>query len=274
MAEFSRKSGRRVIENINTKKASKQEVFDFYKRQRAQLQRRGEKVDPLLKIKNVKKSDIVLQLAKMEKMELESSLGRRYLHTVKRIGVQTPSQAAKSILGFEKHIRELESKGKIDVKNILGGTLDLNFAPEPEPEPEPEPLPDLPDLEPEPPRADSKKQTIKYRGRLAHDLIANWVDDSLLDTDTFDDSEEIWEYMEATEEQAEDFNFFSDYYSGTYKKGTSKYYDSFKEFLQDKETFEKEMEKKKKAIPAYPSAEYWQQLDEWRKEQAAKNNLL
>lgn len=264
MAEFSRKSGRRVIENINTKKASKQEVFDFYKRQRAQLQRRGEKVDPLLKIKNVKKSDIVSQLAKMEKIELESSLGRRYKQTVKRMGAQTPSQAAKSILGFEKHIRELESKGKIDVKNILGGTLDLNFAPEPEPEP----LPDLPGFEPEPPRAGGKKQV--YRGRFAHDLIANWVDDGLLDTETFDDSEEIWEYMSDTEEQAEDFNFFSDYYSGTNKKGTSKYYDSFKQFLQDKEIFEKEMKKKGKAIPAYPSAEYWQKLDEWRQE----NNLL
>lgn len=272
MAEFSRKSGRRVIENINTTKASKQEVFDFYKRQRAQLQRRGEKVDPLLKIKNVRKSDIVSQLAKMEKIELESSLGRRYQQTVKRMGAQTPSKAAKSILGFEKHIRELESKGKIDVKNILGGTLDLNFAPEPEPEPEP--LPDLPDFEPEPPRAGGKKQVIKYRGRLAHDLIANWVDDSLLDPETFDDSEEIWEYMSTTEEQAEDFNFFSDYYSGTSKKGTSKYYDSFKQFLQDKEIFEREMKKKGKAIPAYPSAEYWQKLDEWRQEQEAKNNLL
>lgn len=270
MAEFSRKSGRRVIENINTKKASKQEVFDFYKRQRAQLQRRGEKVDPLLKIKNVKKSDIVSQLAKMEKMELESSLGHRYQQTVKRMGAQTPSQAAKSILGFEKHIRELESKGKIDVKNILGGTLDLNFAPEPEPEPEP--LPDLPDFEPEPPRAGSKKQV--YRGRLAHDLIANWVDDSLLDPETFDDSEEIWEYMSDTEEQAEDFNFFSDYYSGTHKKGTGEYYDSFKKFLKDKENFEKEMKKKGKAIPAYPSAEYWQKLDEWRQEQEENNNLL
>lgn len=272
MAEFSRKSGRRVIENINTKKASKQEVFDFYKRQRAQLKRRGEKVEPLLKIKNVKKSEIVSQLAKMEKMELESSLGRRYQQTVKRMGAQTPSQAAKSILGFEKHIRELESKGKINVKNILGGTLDLNFAQESEPEPEP--LPDLPDLEPEPPRAGGKKQAIKYRGRLAHDLIANWVDDGLLDPETFDDSEEIWEYMSDTEEQAEDFDFFSDYYSGTHKKGTSKYYDSFKQFLQDKEIFEREMKKKGKAIPAYPSAEYWQKLDEWRQEQEAKNNLL
>ena len=236
------------------------------------LQRRGEKVDPLLKIKNVKKSDIVSQLAKMEKMEFESSLGRRYLQTVNRMGAQTPSQAAKSILGFEKHIRELESKGKIDVKNILGGTLDLNFAPEPEPEPEP--LPDLPDFEPEPPRAGGQKQVIKYRGRLAHDLIANWVDDSLLDPDTFDDSEEIWEYMSDTEEQAEDFNFFSDYYSGTHKKGTGEYYDSFKKFLQDKGKFEKEMKKKGKAIPAYPSAEYWQKLDEWRQEQEENNNLL
>lgn len=261
MAEFSRKSGRRVIENINTKKASKQEVFAFYKRQRAQLQRHGEKVDPLLKIKNVKKSDIVSQLAKMEKMQLESSLGRRYQQTVKRMGAQTPSQAAKSILGFEKHIRELESKGKIDLKNILGGTLDLNFAPEPEPKPEPS-------------RAGGKKQAIKYRGRLAHDLIANWVDDGLLDPETFDDSEEIWEYMSDTEEQAEDFNFFSDYYSGTHKKGTSKYYDSFKQFLQDIEIFEREMKKKGKAIPAYPSAEYWQKLDEWRQEQEAKNDLL
>ena len=270
MAEFSRKSGRRVIENINTKKASKQEVFDFYKRQRAQLQRRGEKVDPLLKIKNVKKSDIVSQLAKMEKMELESSLGRRYQQIVKRIGAQTPSKAAKTILEFEKHIRVLESKDKIDVKNILGGTLDLNFAPEPEPEPEP--LPDLPGFEPEPPRAGGKKQV--YRGRFAHDLIANWVDDDLLDTESFDDSEEIWEYMSDTEEQAEDFNFFSDYYSGTNKKGTSKYYDSFKQFLQDKEIFEREIKKKGKAIPSYPSAEYWQKLDEWRQEQEAKNNLL
>ena len=226
-------------------------------------------MDPLLKIKNVKKSDIVSQLAKMEKMELESSLGRRYQQTVKRMGAQTPSKAAKSILGFEKHIRELESKGKIDVKNILGGTLDLNFAPEPEPEPEP--LLDLPDFEPAPPRAGGQK---KYRGRFAHDLIANWVNDGLLDTETFDDSEEIWEYMSDTEEQAEDFDFFSDYYSGTHKKGTSKYYDSFKQFLQDKEIFEREMKKKGKAIPAYPSAEYWEMLDEWRQEQDEKNNLL
>ena len=123
-------------------------------------------------------------------------------------------------------------------------------------------------------RAGGKKQVIKYRGRLAHDLIANWVDDSLLDPETFDDSEEIWEYMSDTEEQAEDFDFFSDYYSGTHKKGTSKYYDSFKQFLQDKEIFEREMKKKGKAIPAYPSAEYWEMLDEWRQEQDEKNNLL
>ena len=69
MAEFSRKSGRRILENIDTKKSSKLEVFEFYKRQHKQLKSKGGQVGKILEMKSVKKSDLVRELERLEQIQ-------------------------------------------------------------------------------------------------------------------------------------------------------------------------------------------------------------
>lgn len=270
MAEISRRSGRRIIESIDTKKASKQQVYDFYKRMRAQQKRSGAAVEPLIKMKDVKKADIVAKLQRMEQIAFESRIEKRYKQLQKELINQTPSQAAENVnlKQFEKNLRFQSQQGLIDIKKLMGGSLEKPFIPEPEPA--------IPEAAPEAPTAPitggapvRESLTItRYQGRIAHDLIASWVDSGLIDnTDDYDDSDEIWEFMAESTQKNEEYDFFSAYYAGMHKLGTKKYYDEFKEFLQDSQTFESDMRSQGEEIPEYGSQEYWDALADWREEQ-------
>lgn len=263
MAEISRKSGKRIIESIDTKKASKQEVYDFYKRFRAQQKRSGQSVEPLIKLKDARKADIVKHLERMEQVQFEARIEQKYRKMQQEIFTQTPGSLATSarLEQFEKNLRFQSQQGLIDIKKLMGGTLEKPFEVTPEPEPE------LPSSFGGAPVRESLTVT-RYQGRIAHDLIASWVDSGLIDnTDDYDDSEEIWEFMAESTQKNEEYEFFGNFYSGPNKVGTKKYYDDFKEFLQDCQNFERAMRNEGKEIPEYGTQEYWDALADWQDEQ-------
>ena len=273
MAEFGRYSGNskrgyRTIEWIETRKSTKSETYEFYKRARKQLQRQGVKVDPLLKEKKVKKSDIIRELEKFETIhqaKRERELEEQYNTMVEFMDAVTPSEAEAAFNKFQKKLLFQESQGLISLKNIFGGGLSLPFGSNaPEPEPEPDGI-DV-GVEPvAPPRT-------KYTGRFAHDLIAKWCDDGLLDTEDFEDSDEIWDFMDDTTQQATEYDFFQANYEGVEKVGSKKYYDEFKEFLTDSRNFERDMRSKNQGddIPEYGTQDYWKALAQWRDDQNSR----
>lgn len=255
MAEFSRRSGKRIIENIDTKKASKQEVFDFYKRSRAQLKNRGEKVEPLLKVKDVKKADIIRELERLERAERESSLSREYDRMANKIEAITPKQAEQKYSKFERRLQTLQERNLIDIKNVKHGTLDTRFKTEYKRE------------------VNNHPETVtKYKGRFAHDLIAKWVDEGKIhNTEDYEDSDEIWEFMDETTENAEEYDFFSEMYQGNNEVGDAEYYHEFQDFLQDSEDFEADLEAAGEDVPTYYTNEYWERLREWKE---SRNRML
>lgn len=259
MAEISRKSGRRIIESIDTKKSSKQEVYDFYKRFRAQKKRKGEAVPPMMKIKDVKKADIVKQLEVWERQPYERKVEENYKKLQQGMLAVAPSEAAKSYRKFQKDLQLLQKSKLIDIKNILGGTLATPFEEKP---------PAAPKAAAAAAPAPQPVNVTRYKGRFAHDLIAKWVDDGLIDnTDDYEDSEPIWQFMAETTQKAKEYEFFQSNYEGENLTGTNAYYDDFKEFLQDCENFERAMRNANKKIPDYGTREYWQALSDWREEQ-------
>lgn len=253
MAEISRKSGRRILESIDTKKASKQEVFDFYKRFRTQKKRSGEKI-PLLKIKEVKKSELVSLLEAWEREPLERELEAEYTKMQQKMTSIPPEAAAKQYTQFQKQLQFLKSMKMINPKNILGGTLEQPFEVK----------------ESQPQRVTQQVQVTKYKGRYAHDLIAKWVDDGLLDTEDYDDSDQIWEFMSTTNQKHEEYDFFNDFYAGENKEGSKAFFDDFKEFLQDSENFERSLRMASKPVPEYGTRSYWDALAAWRDEQNSR----
>lgn len=261
MAEISRKSGRRIIESIDTKKSSKQEVFDFYKRFRAQKKRAGEKVPPMMKIKDVKKADIVKQLEVWERAPYERKIEEKYKAFQETATAKAPAEAAKEYRKFMKDVQLLQKSKLIDIKSVLGGTLQTPFEEKPKPIPKGSAAAAAPAPVPVP----------KYKGRFAHDLIKKWVDAGLIDnTDDYDDSEEIWEFLADSTQKAEEYDFFKANYQGEEKTGTNAYYEQFKEFLADAKNFEADMRRKNKTIPPYGTKEYWDALAAWREEQNAR----
>lgn len=263
MAEISRKSGRRVLESIDTKKSSKQEVYAFYKRFRAQKKRAGEKVPPMMKIKDVKKADIVKQLEVWERQPYEKKVEAKYRELQGALQAVAPSQAAKNYRKFMKDVQLLQKSKLVDIKNILGGTLETPFETA---------APAMPKAAAAPAAPAAPPVTIqKYKGRFAHDLIAKWVDDGLIDnTDDYEDSEPIWAFMAETTQKAKEYEFFQNNYEGMNAVGTNAYYEEFKEFLADCSTFESQMRIKGEPIPPYGTREYWEALAAWREEQAAR----
>lgn len=267
MAEFGRYSGSlktggyRTIEWIETTKATKSETYEFYKRARKQLQRQGVKVDPLLKQKKVKKSDIVKQLEKFETLhqqKRERELEEKYNTMVEFMDAVTPSEAQVAFSQFQKTLQFQESQGLISLSNIFGGGLSIPFASAPEPEPEPE----VESLAPPP-----TNQSPKYKGRFAHDLIAKWCDYGLLDTEDYQDSDEIWDFMDDTTQNAVEYDFFTQNYAGAEKVGSKKFYDEFKEFMTDSQNFERALKMQRQEVPQYGTQEYWDALAAWLREQ-------
>ena len=261
MAEFSRKSrSKRILENINTAQATKKQVYDFYQRWRKQYGEKGKGLD----FAKSKKADIVRELHQLEakqhvEIQPERRFERRYEQVKKKI--KTPGKdALEALKKLQAQAEKLVKAGKISEQkaNLLKVTA-----------------------EPPKPRKKStrpvrqQRKNVYYKGRYAHDYIKKMVDDSLLDTDTFDDSQEIWYAIDILTGNSEEFDFFEQHYSGQAKKGSRDYYlgtgsydlenAGFEDFLQITRDFEEDLQAKGQTVPERLTEEYWLALKEWLK---------
>ena len=272
MAEISRKSGRRIIESIDTRKATKQEVYDFYKRFRSQEKRAGAAVAPLMKLNEVKKADLVQVLERMEQANFERRVEQKYKKLQKEILSAPPGQVASNqrLKQFEQNLRFQSQQGLIDIKKLMGGTLEKPFEVTEQPTAAAPSIAAPANLGGVAPVRETLTVT-RYQGRIAHDLIKSWVDNGLIDnTDDYDDSDEIWEFMAESTQKDTEYDAFGRYYSGGAKVGTKKYYDAFKEFLADTRNFERAMAAKGVKLPDYGTQEYLDMFDAWIEEQLAR----
>lgn len=279
MAEFSRRAGRRILESIDTRKASKQEVYEFYQRQRKQLKSKGGQVGKALKLGEVKKSELVKELEKLEsvqssvraaqKEEQTKRYTSKYEQTKREMERASVWEAKKQYEKFQKSLKAAASRGDINLKTFIGGAFKEITSKKKSQKA-------MKDYEERASRAEApqrraesrkglKRSSSVFKGRLAHDLVSKWVDDMLLDPDTFDDSESIWAAMETVDENPTDFNFFKENYTGEEKEGSQAYYEEFQEFLDDIPKFEAALAAAGEQIPPYPSSEYWNRLVEWRR---------
>lgn len=279
MAEFSRRAGRRILESIDTRKASKQEVYEFYQRQRKQLKSKGGQVGKALKLGEVKKSELVKELEKLEavqssvraaqKVEKAKAYTQKYEQTKQEMQGKGVFGGVARYKQFEKTLKAAAARGDIDLKTFVGGAfkdIGKKKAKEKKPKPE-EPKTEQKRTQSyeEPSRSPLRKASRSFRGRLAHDLVSKWVDDMLVDPDSFDDSDSIWAAMETIEENPTDFNFFKENYTGEEKEGSQAFYEEFQYFLDIMPKFEAALLEAGEEIPPYPSREYWDKLQEWRR---------
>lgn len=279
MAEFSRRAGRRILESIDTRKASKQEVYEFYQRQRKQLKSKGGQVGKALKLGEVKKSELVKELEKLEavqssvraaqKEEQTERYTSKYEQTKREMERASVWEAKKQYEKFQKSLKAAASRGDINLNTFIGGAFKEITSKK-------KTQKAMKDYEERASRAEAaqrrtesrkglKRASSVFKGRLAHDLVSKWVDDMLLDPDTFDDSESIWAAMEVVDENPTDFNFFKENYTGEEKEGSQAYYEEFQEFLDIIPEFEAALAAAGEEIPPYPSSEYWNKLVEWRR---------
>lgn len=275
MAEFSRKSGRRILENIDTKKSSKLEVFEFYKRQHKQLKGKGGQVGKILDMKAVKKSDLVRELEKLEQIQevvreqqqvkQTAKYTQKFEQTKAAMEKASVREAKQQYQQFQKSLKAAASRGDIDLKTFIGGAFkDITTKKKKEKVAVQEVA--RPTFQ----AGGTSKGTLKkastaFKGRLAQSLVRKWVDDMLLDPDSFEDSDTIFAAMETVDENPTDFQFFKDYYDGEEKEGTQAYYEEFQGMLDIIPKFENSLAANSEEIPPYPSFEYWQRLQDWRR---------
>lgn len=278
MAEFSRKSGRRILENIDTKKSSKLEVFEFYKRQHKQLKSKGGQVGKILDMKSVKKSDIEKELERLEQVQeavrakqQEKQLEKytqKYEQTKKEMEKMAVRDSVKEYKRFQKSLKAAATRGDINLESFLGGAF-KDIAKKKKKKVKKEVVqPEIPKKKPSgslSPKGKLKKASSTFRGRLAHDLVSKWVDDMLIDPDSFEDSDTIFAAMETVDENPTDYQFFKDYYAGDEKEGSQAYYEEFQGFLDIMPIFENDLAANDEEIPPYPSFDYWQRLQDWRR---------
>lgn len=284
MAEFYRRSGRRILESIDTRKANKQEVFDFYQRWRKLLKSKGGQVGKALKLGDVKKSDLIQELEKLEQIQINVRAAQKAEKT--KYYTEKYEETKKEMQGsgiwggvakykqFEKTLKAAASRGDIDLKTFIGGAFKDIGKKKTKEEKEKAKRKKKQQAEPEQPkrknyeessRSPLRKPSRSFRGRLAHDLVSKWVDDALIDTDYFDDSDAIWAAMETIEENPTDYNLFEQNYAGEERKGSQAYYEEFQYFLDIKPKFEAALLEAGEEIPPYPSVEYWNKLQAWRR---------
>lgn len=258
MAEFTRKSrSRSFLESIDTAKASKKQVYDFYERWRKQYGMKGKGLD----FKAVKKADIVRELHKVEayqEAEVRQAPVKRFERKYERIKeeLQAPSQKAlESIKKLQKEAARLQKLGKISQAkaNILTAATQ---------QPAPRKKTST--------KVRTRRQNVYYKGRWAHDYIKKMCDDGLIDSEDFEDSQEIWYTVDLINGNPDDLDFFESHYSGQYKKGSRQYYlgddgqeKGFEGFMRDSEEFERELAAKNQPIPERRTDEYWEALAAW-----------
>lgn len=275
MAEFSRKSGRRILENIDTKKSSKLEVFEFYKRQHKQLKGKGGQVGKILDMKSVKKSDLVRELERLEQIQevvreqqqekQTAKYTQKFEQTKAAMEKASVREAKQQYQQFQKSLKAAASRGDIDLKTFIGGAFkDITKKKKKE-------KVTVPEVSRPTFQAGGtskgflKKASTTFKGRLAQTLVSKWVDDMLLDPDSFEDSDTIFAAMETVDENPTDYQFFKDYYAGDEKEGSQSYYEEFQGFLDIMPNFEASLASRGEEIPPYPSFEYWQRLQDWRR---------
>lgn len=233
MAEISRKSGRRTLEWINTRKSSKSEVYDFYKRFRSQLKGRGIKI-PLLS-PTTKKSDIVSTLISFEQAERETALEREYNRLVRTALKNSPDKFANDMRKYENRIKNLHKRGLIDINTFMGGSLltsnDESIA--------------------------SSESTSEHKGRAIKDLYAQFVDEGLLEPETYEISDKIYTDMLAVQRNKDKLNMYERIYKGTAKKGSSEYWDGFKDFVKELQVVQNSLaDVQNENIPAFDTTAY------------------
>ena len=265
MAEFTQKAkNKRILRSIDTAKASKSEVYDFYKQWRKRQGVKGKALAP-----TAKKSEIVQALERLEQRQSETikehsawiserNLNREYERLTEAALSQTPAQIEEQ---FEKFEEKLQKKAP-DLQEKFSGRFKATTE---APKPRYRRSQDAKNV--------PQKKNVYYKGKFAHDYIKKMVDDDLLDTDSFYDSQEIWAYISDTT-SSKDYDFFADNYSGKYKKGSKDYYEDFLEFRQDTQNFERALKKKKLKVPKYGTKTYWRALKKWQQAERKKGGLL
>lgn len=255
MAEFSRKSrSKHIIESIDTKKSSKREVYDFYKRWRKQYGVKGKALD----YKTANKAAIIRELHQLEAMqhvEIQTSEVKGFERQYEKVKeqIKTPSkQAAEALKKLQAKAERLEKAGKI-AKGKAKIFQETTEQPKPRHRTEQK-------------QSRTQRQNKYYKGRFAHDFIKKMCDDGLIDTDDFEDSQEVWYAIDLLTNNSDDFDFFADHYTGDYEKGSRDYYlgrFGFEDYLLTKPRFEKYLSDNKKPIPEPFTQEYWDAISEY-----------
>lgn len=253
MAEFSRQArSKRILESIDTKKSSKKQVFDFYERWRKQYGVKGKGLD----FRKSSKADIVRELYQLESrqhVEIQQAPVKLFEKQYKKAKELPTQQALSALTKLQKKAEKLEKAGKITKQqaNVFQATTQ-----------QPPPRKKSSSTG----KARSRRKNTYYKGRFAHDYIKKMCDDALLDTEDFEDSQEIWYALGLVETNSEDFDFFADHYAGNYKKGSRDYYlgeGGFEDFLRACDEFERDLQQQGLEIPERRTEAYWDALAEW-----------
>lgn len=254
MAEFTRKTrSKQIVESIDTKKSSKREVYDFYLRWKKQYGGKGRQT---LDYKKASKAAIVRELSELEArqhiaiQEARGEKGFEKAYEKFKKKQLTPSQAAEELKKLQKRAEKLEKAGKLSKgkANIFAQTTE----------------------QPKPRKRGAsrsgQRKNVYYKGRYAHDFIKKMCDEALIDTEDFEDSQEIWYAISLMTGYSEEFTFFKDNYEGEYAQGSRDYYlgsGGFEEFLKASDYFERAMKSEGKKIPDRLTREYWDALNAW-----------
>ena len=251
MAEFSRKArSKRILENIDTARSSKAEVYQFYQKWRKQYGLKDKALSS-----SAKKSEIVRELYKLEAYQsgkIKQRPVELFEEQYKKIKQQQPSNQT------QQQLEKLQTKAD---KLLKAGKISKAAA-------------NVFQTSQEQPKARHKEQSKRtqrantyYKGRYAHDYIKKMIDDSIInDSDDFEDSQEIWYTLDLIKQNSEDLDFFKKHYSGENKEGSRDFYlgqDGFEDFLQNCQEFEDYLISKGKQIPAKYSDKYWKALKKY-----------
>lgn len=178
MAEFSRQArSKRILESIDTKKSSKKQVFDFYQRWRKQYGVKGKGID----FQKASKADIVRELYQLESrqhVEIQQAPVKLFEKQYKKAKELPTQQALSALTKLQKKAEKLEKAGKITKQqaNVFQATTQ-----------QPPPRKKSSSTG----KTRSRRKNTYYKGRFAHDYIKKMCDDALLDTEDFEDSQEI-----------------------------------------------------------------------------------
>ena len=253
--EISRKSGKRTIEWINTKKSSKQEVYDFYERFRNQLKGRGVSILPPKLTSKAKKSEIVNELAMYEKWN-ESSIeyspaNIMAKHKNLKEYVRKPNHSImnkeRRITAFENFVDRAVNSGKYDLSGTLTGI-------------------GRPSINDKYKQTQSSGRTHR-KGSWAHDVIAQAIDDGMLPSGLEGwDSQDAYDYIIMMDYTPDDYlEIYNDYFN-QYEINSPEYYDDITNFINaiEEYTFEHPLHEGKM------DTHYRNNLIEWLKNQRNK----